>query len=196
MPKAPVPRRRTFVQSFARDHGRIRRLEVNRTPIRSGVAAYAITLSSPPATATWTPDWSTAEKAYDTIGCHSVTAGIVVPEEWMYWAMIGWSVLASTPPPTGDALVWSFTNGASFGGAATPADYHTDLLFDTSGDGADPQLFGGNVQGATGPNDDQGAFLPEVTSLMGTEFTPTAATILIQAIQLFTPSLSVGGGGD
>ena len=197
MSNAPVPRQPDVVKILTLFNKRIRRLEVGRTNIRCGIALYTAEPPDTPA-ATWTPSFSSMTQVEDTIGCSAVTGGLVVPPMWFWWACVVVAIHTSIPPPTGDALTWCVLSDADFGvlDATAIGEYRNDILYDTSGEDSDPQLFGATTFGASGGYSDGGVFLPEMGTVMGTEFTPGTFGVAITGIQLFTaefPHSSDGG---
>ncbi len=110
MGSAPLPRQLKLGRAMNKDHGRIRRLEVNRPPtpgtLTFEVAQYA---ASPPGTTpatSFTLDHTLfGTSGPDGIGLTFDSGNIYVPDGWCYWATWGFNVQFNTIVAD-DALEW------------------------------------------------------------------------------------------
>jgi hypothetical protein len=186
---APVPRKPELHRILGRFNSRIRRLEINRDNgyTHGGVALYVASYSLSDE-ATWTPDFSGATLALDTIGCQADEGGLSIPPYWMWWATVNFSIKTSGAPTAGDFLEWAATGtgGDNAGGVGA---YGYDPMLDSH---TDAQVFGGVVARASSTNGSL-VGLGTVASALGTTFAPVECTIALTAIQTFTPQIS---GGD
>jgi hypothetical protein len=194
---SPVPRKPTLARMLGRDHRRIRRLEVNRTPM-TGLPGCGVALAyyePAPAegaggvfpTALWTPDLADLTVTTDTIGVTALSDRLGLPPGWLWWAHLDFQLQTSAPPVAGDFLCWSLLDRAGYG------EFRYDPLLDTSG-GGDSQAFGGTVIGASGTLDD-GIYLGAVKSALGTTFTPLQVNIAVTALGPYDCQLYITEGG-
>lgn len=188
MPRAVIPRNRPIERILASFNARIRRLEVNRdSKLQCGTALFTVAGSASYATS-WTPDWTTATKEQDTIGCSLASGGIILPPQWFFCAHVVWTINAEAPPPTGEFMQWTALQDGTFSAADnTPlGELRYDPLFDSSGSNP-AQTFGATVIGATGTWSNGGVFMGVATTTLGTTFKPYEAAIAITGEQLYAP---------
>lgn len=184
---AQVPIRPDLDRIIARFNARIRRLEVNgrQLPL-TGAAIY--TLEAGSEGASWTPDFSTATKAIDTIGCVPTGSGLIVPAGWTFDACFAFAVKAAVPPPTGECLQYSVYSIVSEG--VEYGDQRNEAMFNSTSIAQD---FTGMCFGSTGGLADAGVGVSVVASAFGTEFTAQAGGgIAVIGINLFDVGFTGG----
>lgn len=184
---APIPRAPSLTEILVGYSKRLRRLEVNHRYPNAGTAIYGATFSASPADS-WAPSFTDATASQrDEIGLTLSDAGVLIPNGWIAWATVQFTIYPAEPPPTGEAVLWVVGAGGNVG------EFHTDVMANATE--VAPQSLAATLPGPSGWNSD-GALLVElgaVSTYMGTEFTPLSMQIAVVAIQLPVGGWPPGG---
>jgi hypothetical protein len=172
---APIPRSPTLESLIAGTTKRVRRLEINHRYPSAGVATYTEAYD-PAALTIWTPDFTGATQVTDEIGLTLVGGGVGIPNGWLAWVTVAFT-LSCTDPPMGDGLLWS-------AGSLARADVLLNGAQAVSGVVSASSPWSGDVTTVE---------LVGVQTAFGSLFSPTKMEIDVVGIQLPVAG-SVGGG--
>jgi hypothetical protein len=183
MAHAVNPRQRDLSQVLARLLARVRRLEITNNLPHAAVATYSATYSGGSAATTWTPDFTAATSTRDDIGLTLSGGGVLIPQGWLAVVNAGFVIAQSSAPPTGEAVVWSLVAG--LGGQVNRQDVMTNTT---------DQALEATIPAPSGwaASNELPVTLGVVSTVLGTEFTPTSAYFSMWAIQLPTAGWPTG----
>lgn len=187
MSNTAVAHRPTLAKTLGRYGSRIRRLEINarETQPTTGLAQYEATYTLS-ATATWTPDFSSAVNQFDSIGCTPEPGGLSIPSGWMWWAT-AFLVASAATVVAGDFLLYGLDYTLS--GTNYAAQQATPIRTDGA-----PQAFSAFASGGTYTALTVVGIAAAVKSMFGTEFVPASIAILVTGIEIPLIQGAPGGG--